>query len=113
MKLLAPLLFFGNLAVVFGVWLSQASFDFISFGRLAGLSAFYLVLWQMLLIGRIGWIEKIWGHDRLSRWHHRNGIVAWGLLAVHPWLMLIGYGSLRILLELPWILLAIVAYGMF
>src|SRR3989344_1120583 len=114
MKLLAPLLFFGNAVAIFWIWLAgDHSNFFISAGRLLGLSAFYLILWQLLLIGRIVWIEKVWGHDRLSRWHHKNGIVAWSLLLVHPWLMLIGYGSLHMLLELPWIIWAIVAYGMF
>lgn len=110
----ALLLFFANLAVILAIWWHGDHGNvFISLGRLLGLAAFYLVLWQMLLIGHVGWIERVWGHDRLSRWHHRNGIVAWSLLAVHPWFMLVGYGNLRFLLELRGIILALIGYGMF
>ena len=30
----------------------------VALGRLAGLLGVYLILWQLLLIGRIKWIEK-------------------------------------------------------
>ena len=77
-KWIAPILFLRNLFVILAIWWQHASVDLISLGRFAGLLAFYLILWQLLLIGRISWIESVWGHDRLSRWHHRNGIV-WAL----------------------------------
>ncbi len=95
MKFFAPFLFLGNLVVVLLIWWHGIdSFSLISIGRLFGFLAFYLVLWQLLLIGRVGWIEKYWGHDRLSRLHHKNGIVTWTLLVLHPVLIILGYSSL-------------------
>lgn len=113
-KLFPPLLFLGNLIAILSIWWQgDHSNGLISVGRLAGLLAFYLILWQLLLIGRMGWLEPMWGHDRLSRWHHKNGIVAWSLLAIHPIFMLIGYQSLSLILSLRGIELALIGYGMF
>ncbi|MEK7583499.1 MAG: ferredoxin reductase family protein [Patescibacteria group bacterium] len=66
----------------------------ITIGRWCGLVAFVMFLVQLLLIGRISWIERIWGHDRLSRWHHVNGIVAWSILVLHPVFLSLGYSEL-------------------
>src|SRR3989344_5960147 len=93
-------LFLGNLIVIIAIWFIGARSDLgqlnisgplIAFGRLAGLLAFYLILWQMLLIGRIGWIEQGWGHDKLSRFHHFLGITAVSILLFHPIFLVIGY----------------------
>ncbi|MEK7616211.1 MAG: ferredoxin reductase family protein [Patescibacteria group bacterium] len=114
MRILAPFLFLGNLIAIVVIWVNgDHSNLFVSIGRLFGLLAFYLILWQLFLIGRIEWIEKVWGHDVLSRLHHKNGLVAWGLLGVHPILMLIGYGSLPLILSLRGITFALIGYGMF
>lgn len=65
----------------------------IAIGALLGLVAFYCILWQLLLIGRVGWIERVWGHDRLSHAHHLLGLTAIGLLIPHPLLLVSGYMS--------------------
>ena len=106
-----------NLGLIFAFW--WQNFDqnalFISFGRLAGLVAFYLILCQLLMICRIGFIERAFGHDRLSRWHHRNGIVAFSILAVHPVLIMLGYKQFifSMLQNYQDILQALVGYLMF
>ncbi len=91
-KSVAPILFVANLIVIFWIWY-DGTWSLISFGRLFGLVAFYLVLWQLLLIGRIGWIEKYWGHDVLSRVHRRNGVVAIMLIGLHPVFIILGYSG--------------------
>ena len=91
------------LIVIVIIWLNGSFLDIrssniagplIALGRLAGLLAFYLILWQIMFIGRVGWIERAWGHDRLSRFHHFFGIVAIAILALHPILLTLGYSKL-------------------
>lgn len=104
LKLLGPALFVANLAIIIlAIWWpgNAASFTaagpvsatLIAVGRLAGLLAFYLVLWQMLLIGRVGWLEKVWGHDKLSHFHHFSGLAAVAVLLFHPILLTLGYSA--------------------
>lgn len=129
-KAIAPILFAGNLAIILAMWwrVSGAEFGetvgiaFIAIGGLTGLVAFYLFLWQLLLIGRVGWIERPWGHDRLSRVHHTMGLVATAVLLAHPLLIIVGYSSLAqvtgieqlrsFLTEYDYMLPALVAYLM-
>ena len=103
LKLLAPVLFIANLVVILVVWwhgvLPEIQADMVAgplvaFGRLAGLLAFYLILWQIMFIGRVGWIEKAWGHDKLSRFHHFFGLTAISILFFHPILLMMGYSKL-------------------
>ena len=66
----------------------------ISLGRISALFAVYCILMQLLLIGRIAWIEKTFGHDKLSNAHHINGLIAWTFIIIHPILIILGYASL-------------------
>lgn len=63
----------------------------IIFGRITGLLAVYLVLIQLLLIGRVKWIEKVFGFDRLSTAHHWFGVSAFFLIILHFIFILSGY----------------------
>ncbi len=101
-KWFAPLLFIVNAGVILYIWLGNSgggirtgslSSTAIAIGNLAGLFAFYFALWQLLLIGRVPWIEKPWGHDKLSRIHHILGLCAVGLLLFHPPLLIYGYSK--------------------
>ncbi|HBF34497.1 TPA: hypothetical protein DDW35_08025 [Candidatus Sumerlaeota bacterium] len=56
-------------------------------GRLAGLLAAFTILVQLLLIGRVSWIEQVFGLDRLSRTHHYTGILVAVFLLAHPTLL--------------------------
>lgn len=94
------LIFLANLGIIFYFWLSQsgglllsgpAGF-FIAFGRIAGLLAVYLILWQLILIGRVKTLEQAFGFDRLAVVHHLNGFSAWALIFLHPLLLTVGYG---------------------
>ena len=99
-KAIAPILFVANLMVVFLIWTNESAAGlvsnnlgnvFIALGNLAGLLAFYLALWQLLLIGRVSWIEKAFGHDKLSRLHHWSGILVAIIILFHPSLITWGY----------------------
>jgi predicted ferric reductase len=92
-------LFIINILYVLISWLSGSS-DFlnsaipeklIAFGRLSGLIAVFLVLLQIILIGRIYWIERIFGLDKLSRIHHLNGILSLVFIIIHPFFLTLGY----------------------
>ncbi len=64
----------------------------VALGRLSGLLAVFFVLMQFLLIGRVAWIERVFGLDRLSVAHHLSGFAAITLIVLHPLLLVAGYG---------------------
>lgn len=76
-----------------GILLTQntAGGILIAFGRLFGLLAVYFVLVQFLLIGRVVWIEKTFGLDKLSRIHHLNGEFSIFFILLHPIFLTFGY----------------------
>jgi len=93
-------IFLINLLIIFYFWYlrsgllltyNQAGL-FIALGRIAGLLAVYFVLWQLVLIGRIKFLEQIFGLDRLAIVHHFNGLLAWAFIFLHPIFLIIGYG---------------------
>lgn len=102
LRFFAPTLFVLNAGIIVAVWFTgSASVNvdgtvgglLIAMGGLAGLVAFYLVLWQLLLIGRVGWIERAWGHDKLSHAHHLGGLLAVVFIGIHPVLLILGYSA--------------------
>src|SRR3989344_641632 len=66
----------------------------IALGRLAGLLGVYLVLWQLILIGRVKWIEKYIGLDKLANLHHYNGFFGLLFVVLHGLMILFAYASL-------------------
>ena len=88
-----------NAVVVVGLWwragglrgLDDAASIATSVGRVTGLLGAYLVLVQLLLLGRIPALDRAVGFDRLAIWHRRNGHAALILLAVHTVLITVGY----------------------
>lgn len=102
-KAIYLLFFFANVGIIFYFWLLRSG-DllsgggpgvFIALGRICGLLAVYLVLWQLVLIGRVKFLEKIWGLDRLAAWHHFNGLFAWVFIFLHPLFLIIGHGQVN------------------
>jgi predicted ferric reductase len=63
----------------------------LAWGRLAGLLAVLGVLFQLMLIGRVRWIEQVFGLDRLTRLHHVFGFSLVLLLVLHPVLVTFGH----------------------
>src|SRR3989338_1646367 len=95
-------LYSANWLVIFWFWW-QGSGEFISqspalvaiaLGRLAGLAAAYMILLQFFFMGRMPWLERVFGLDKLSRIHHTNGQRGLMLLLFHPVLLTFGYAAL-------------------
>ena len=59
-------------------------------GRLCALAAFVLIFFQYLMSGRIKWIERGIGLDRLLMIHKRSGPVVLCLVLGHPLFMFVG-----------------------
>lgn len=88
-----------NWLIIFGFWFSTSgilftqgfSYILIALGRIAGLTAAYMILLQFFFMGRTPWLERIFGLDKLSLLHHTNG--KWGItfLLFHPLLLVFGY----------------------
>jgi len=95
-----------QLPVVIGSWLwfhthhplgnlltGDASGMLLAWGRLSGLLLALAIFLQLMLIGRIGWIERAYGLDRLTRLHHVVGFMLVGLLLAHPVLLAFGHAA--------------------
>ncbi len=67
-----------------GPWLTAG-------GRVTGLVGTYLIVVEVLLMGRVPWLDRMIGMDRLAVWHRRNGEYAICLLLAHAVLTIWGY----------------------
>jgi predicted ferric reductase len=56
----------------------------LAIGRLLGLLATFFALTQFMLMGRVAWIERQFGLDRLAGYHRLNGYLAIMLIVLHP-----------------------------
>ena len=90
--------------IVFGFWLwdqvnaptgNSLTMDtasrLIAMGRLAALTAVFLLMLQVLFIARARWVEPLWGMDRLTKLHHLKASVVVALLLGHVFLVTKGY----------------------
>jgi predicted ferric reductase len=118
-----------NLALICYWWawpnglLEVASGDLVTalhaIARLFGLLATYCALMQFIAMGRIGWLEPVFGLDRLAIFHRRNGIATLGFILLHSSLMTLTHpllqGSFNFLsiYQLPYVWLAAVAEVLF
>jgi predicted ferric reductase len=90
-----------NALVIVGMWLRHGGLDtldtpggtFTAAGQLAGLFGTYAVLVQLLLMSRIGWLERFIGFDRLAVWHRWTGFSSVTLLVGHAVLITLGYAE--------------------
>ncbi|MFA7201779.1 MAG: ferredoxin reductase family protein [Candidatus Paceibacterota bacterium] len=65
---------------------------YLAIGRLTGLLLSCSILFQFVIIGRVGWIEKIFGLDTLSKLHHWIGFSTIVSLVTHPVCIALAYG---------------------
>lgn len=63
----------------------------LAYGRLAGLLAVFGILLQITLVGRVRWVERIFGLDRLTRLHHVVGFSLVVFILSHPVLVTAGH----------------------
>ncbi len=64
-----------------------------SLGRIAGLVASNLLLYQVLLMSRLPLFEKAFGHDALTRAHRLTGFWSFWLMFLHILLVVVGYAG--------------------
>ena len=92
----------GALIALFSIWyrgsntlfaLADTGGVWIALARLAGLIAEYCILAQIVLIGRIPFVERTFGHDKLNRIHHIVGLSVLIFMIAHPLMMTIGYAQ--------------------
>lgn len=91
-----------NFVLTFMLW-RQGSFDlltsgmagdgFIAYGRLGGLLAQLFVILELILVGRIVFIEQEFGHLEMNKVHRWVGYFLLGFFFVHPILLVMGYAA--------------------
>ena len=92
-------LFAGNALLILGFWWLSSGFEiartasdaFNGLGRATGLLGTYLVLWQLLLMARLPWLEDAFGLERMAVLHKWNGYLAISLLVGHGVFQTVGY----------------------
>lgn len=93
------LIWLTNLAVIVWFWQDgnlglvtsgSAGLMLLAVGRLAGMLATFFALTQFVVMGRQGWLEPIFGLDKLAIFHRRNGIATLCLVLLHPFLIVLG-----------------------
>ncbi|HSW81170.1 MAG TPA: ferric reductase-like transmembrane domain-containing protein [Candidatus Saccharimonas sp.] len=121
-----------NLAIIIWFWVTGnarielASGDLVAvwhaFARLFGLLATFCALTQFVLMGRAGWLEPIFGMDRLAIFHRRNGIATILLILAHSISIVITHalltgrglaGGVELTFGLPYIWWAAIAEALF
>lgn len=88
-----------NAMVIVGFWWFSSGFEitrnasdfFNGVGRSTGLLGTYLVLWQLLFMARVPWLEHAFGLERMALLHKWNGYLAIGLLVGHAVFQTLGY----------------------
>ena len=127
----AYVVFVANAALIVGFWWFSSGFEitrnasdlFNGIGRVTGLLGTYLVLWQLLFMARLPWLEHAFGLERMAVLHKWNGYLAIGLLIGHAVFQTLGYqlgdgkdlvGQLAdFIVSYQGLLAAIVALGLF
>lgn len=54
-----------------------------SWGLLTGLVSWHLMVLQVIMLARIPWVERAWGHDLLTHRHRWIGFVSFWLMIAH------------------------------
>jgi predicted ferric reductase len=88
-----------NAVVILGFWWFSSGFEitrnasdaFNGIGRVTGLVGTYLVLWQLLFMARVRWLEHAFGLERMAVLHKWNGYLLLGLLIAHAVFQTLGY----------------------
>lgn len=103
-KLIIYILLITNFVVLIYLWYqfsgsflqtSSLGNSLIGLGRLSGLLATNLILLQLILIGRVKWVESVFGLDKLANLHRWNGYLILFFIVLHPVLLVQGYASLN------------------
>jgi predicted ferric reductase len=98
-KIIIYLVLVINLVIVVGMWVNRsgslmsgdAASVCIGIGRLLGLLAECCILTQLVLIGRIRFVEQTFGFDKLNRLHRIIGYTLGSTILLHPFFITLGY----------------------
>jgi predicted ferric reductase len=90
-----------NALVILALWLRHGGLGtlhhpggtFTAIGQLTGLYGTFAVLVEVLLMSRIGWLERHVGFDRLAVWHRWTGFATVVLLIAHTVFITLGYAA--------------------
>jgi predicted ferric reductase len=96
---LAYAVFYVNAVIILGFWWFSTGFESTrnasdalnGIGRVTGLLGTYLVLWQLLFMARLPWLEHAFGLERMAVLHKWNGYLAIALLIGHAVFQTLGY----------------------
>lgn len=90
---------FGNALVIAGFWISHGNLNklgttdgkLLAAAQLAGLSAAYLVMIQLLIMSRNQWLDRVFGRNRVTAAHRLVGFTVISLLLTHATLVTVSY----------------------
>jgi hypothetical protein len=91
--------FYANAVAILVLWWAGSGHDGMKtvadalnqLGRVTALLGTYLVLWELVLLARVPWLDDAFGMERLVILHRRNGYVLLWMLIVHAVAQTIGY----------------------
>ncbi|WAZ19202.1 ferredoxin reductase family protein [Streptomyces cinnabarinus] len=85
-----------NVAVVEGLFLSagEGKNDVLTVAKWFGLHAALLLMFQLLLVARLPWLDRRIGMDRLTVWHRWVGFTLLWTILTHATLVVLGYATL-------------------
>ena len=89
------------IAIVLLWWLHSGSLfasngngdTLIALGRITGLLAEFFILVELVLIGRITWLEQLFGFDQMNKIHRWIGYGILFFFILHPLLTVLGYAE--------------------
>jgi predicted ferric reductase len=96
-----------NLAIVelmFATASPPAHNTLTAVGRFLGLHLAFVMAMQLLLVARLGFLDRRIGMDKLTTWHRWTGFTLFWLVLLHPTFVLLGYAELdklSFLAEIP------------
>lgn len=91
-----------NLFLIFMLWSQGSAYllesgsgsdGMIAYGRLGGLLAQLFIILELMLVGRITFIEQEFGHIQMNKIHRWVGYFLLGFFVVHPVLLVVGYAA--------------------
>jgi predicted ferric reductase len=92
-------IFYANAAAILVLWWTGSGHDGAKtladglnvVGRVTGLLGTYVLLWELLLMARVPWLDDAFGMEGLVVLHRRNGYLLVGALVVHAVAQTVGY----------------------
>ena len=92
-------IFYANVLAILVLWWAGTGHDGIKtmgdalnvVGRVTALVGTYLILWDLLLMARVPWLDEAFGMEGLVVLHRRNGFLLLWLLLAHAVAQTIGY----------------------